>query len=933
MRVTRPALAILVVLVALGGPLGARTAHAFGKNKVQYESLEWAVLETPHMRVHYYAEEESLARRITAYAESVCVEYDGRFRISPKHRVPILLYSAHHLFQQTNATPELLTEATGGLTELIKGRVLIPHNGSWHRLVWVTRHELTHWYMLEKISKVMRDHRRTQGYMPPLWFTEGLAEYCGTVWDAEAEGLLQDAMLSSVALPITRSEPIWGSVLMYKEGQSFLLELARRYGDHVIFDMLDNWYRADDFETVFRITLGLKLKDVDDEWFNGLRRRYFPVVAVGKRAEDVGQRLTPHGRFNLGPRVIASSDSADTTLQFCYFRAGESGISLVIRERRRNGRWRERKLLRGGQSPAYESFHLFQNRPDASASGTIVLSSKRGGRDALYLVDARRGRVLRRLGFPNLVAIHDPSLVPGDSAVVFTGQDYGGRQDLYRARWPGGHLHLDRLTDDDFDDLEPDVSPDGRYVVFASDRCERGGDYSLFRLSLDGGIPEAVSDPDSGDDRQPVYSRDGRWIAFRSTRNGTSDLYVRPAAPSREARRVTHLLGPATDPDWLPGGRGLVFTAESGITFQTYRIGFDPDSLAAEPEHGAPRVPMIADEVYTGESQRYARRLSLDLVQNAVGVDPGLGAVGGGQIALSDVLGNEQYYLFLTNDADRFGGNFWDGFAGGVTYLNQAHRLNYGAGLFRLTQVYDADLDEVRRERRVGALLLASYPFSKFTRVEASVLARHAKDHLLRNFDVQDVDLVSNFLSLVYDNVGWTHLGPASGVRAFASAGVTRDLTSGAGDFGTLIGEARHYFAPFAGIVVASRAQGQSSLGRDAQRFYLGGRFSLRGYDRRAVAGTQTVLVQEEVRFPLVRGLVMALPAPWLFPTIQGAAFTDIAWVWEQGYYDRLASVGAGVYVLGGYYPALRWNFVWPTRDFRSFPRRPRTQVSIGFNF
>src|SRR5438093_1594613 len=129
--------------------------QVFGKNKVQYEPLVWSVLETPHLRLHYYAQEESLARRLAPVAESVCVEYDRRFRITSRPPVPFLLYSAHHVFQQTNATPGLISEGTGGLTELIKGRVLLPHNGSWRRLVWVTRHELTHSYMLEKLAQVM----------------------------------------------------------------------------------------------------------------------------------------------------------------------------------------------------------------------------------------------------------------------------------------------------------------------------------------------------------------------------------------------------------------------------------------------------------------------------------------------------------------------------------------------------------------------------------------------------------------------------------------------------------------------------------------------------------------------------------------------------------------------------------------------------------
>ena len=160
----------LAATLALGLATTAR-AQSYGENKVHYESPRWVVLETPHLRLHYYAEEESLARSLAAFAESVTVEYDGRFRMKPRHRIPVLLYSTHHQFQQTNATPELLTESVGGLTELIKGRVLLPHTGSWARLRWVTRHELTHAYMLEKLGQVMHAHHKAAGWFPPLWFT------------------------------------------------------------------------------------------------------------------------------------------------------------------------------------------------------------------------------------------------------------------------------------------------------------------------------------------------------------------------------------------------------------------------------------------------------------------------------------------------------------------------------------------------------------------------------------------------------------------------------------------------------------------------------------------------------------------------------------------------------------------------------------------
>jgi len=648
-----------VALAALACVPTAR-AQSFGKNKVQYEQLQWSVLETPHLRLHFYAQEESLARELSAFAESVTVEYDQRFHLAPKSKVPLLLYSTHHLFQQTNATPEELTESVGGLTELIKGRVLIPHNGSWARLRWVTRHELTHWYMLNKITAVMKAHKRSVNWLPDLWFTEGFAEYLGTTWDADAEGLLRDMVLSRMAYPLLKSEPITGSVEMYKEGQSFLIWLAARYGDARIFDMLENVWRGDDFATVFQITYGRKLADVDEEWFESIQRRYFPEVATANRAREVARAWPQESRFNLAPRALPELSKADTALRYCWFEVGEGSVDLMISEPVRDSLRRTRRVLRGGVSAAFESFHLFQNRPGTSASGLIAVTAKRGGRDALYLIDPATDRILKRLDFPELVALHDPALAPDGNSVVFSAQGYDGQQDLYRASWPRDTTRLERLTHDGYDDIEPALSPDGKWVVWASDRGDLAGRYSLWRLSMDGGQPEALSHPAAGDDRQPAWSPDGKWIAYRSTRGGTSDLWVRPAAPSHEARRVTQLQGVASDPDWMPRGDGLLFTVQEGVSFRTWSMKVTPDSLEAEVEPEPARsspLPAIADRE---PAKPYERRLGFDMVQNGISFAPGFGAAGAGQVALTDMLGNEQVLISLANDSDQFG-NFWDG--------------------------------------------------------------------------------------------------------------------------------------------------------------------------------------------------------------------------------------------------------------------------------
>jgi hemolysin activation/secretion protein len=296
------------------------------------------------------------------------------------------------------------------------------------------------------------------------------------------------------------------------------------------------------------------------------------------------------------------------------------------------------------------------------------------------------------------------------------------------------------------------------------------------------------------------------------------------------------------------------------------------------------------------------------------------------------MLGNEQIYVSIGNSAERFG-NFWENWEGGVTYVNQARRLHYGAGAFRLTQTYDQDLDAVVRERRFGVLGLLSYPFHKFLRIEGSVVARHSNEHRLRNGDIRSLDLVTNGLALVQDNTVWTMAGPTRGTRWYMAGSYTRDLTTGRGNYGTLQGEYRGYFQPLPLTISATRVVARSSFGPDAQQSYLGGLYTLRGYDWRALSGEKTISVQQEFRAPLVRGLVLGFPGTFPLPPVGVAAFGDAGFAWDFLGERHLGSAGFGVYIGGGVYPSIRWNWAWRTPDFHTWTRQPVRQFMIAYDF
>src|SRR6266568_9438979 len=121
----------------------------------------------------------------------------------------------------------------------------------------------------------------------------------------------------------------------------------------------------------------------------------------------------------------------------------------------------------------------------------------------------------------------------------------------------------------EFDDLlrtqrlsDPQVSPDGKsvaYVVTKADKAENRTDSDIWRVPLAGGeARQLTSSPKQ--DRHPRWSPDGKWIVFESNRSGPFQLYL-IASDGGEARPLTTISTEATQPVWSPDGRHIAFVS------------------------------------------------------------------------------------------------------------------------------------------------------------------------------------------------------------------------------------------------------------------------------------------------------------------------------------------------------------------------------------
>jgi hypothetical protein len=929
--IRRAALALLLA-AGLPGTLWAQSPPPDG---------EWLTFRTDHFRVTYPPALEPLAREAASVAEGTHEVLARELGDAPSGMIDLVV-TDHVDYSNGFARPfpsnRVVVLARPATTD-----------GEFFTRDWlelVVAHEMVHVFHLDRSGLVGRAVRTVLGRVPfvwpvfsvagtPSWSTEGLATYYETrlTGTGRIRSSFHDMVIRTAALEgdipalgeLSAPSPVWpAGNRSYVYGGRLMRYIADRYGPDAHAEIADATAGAIiptflHVDRLARAGTGESFGDLYDQW---RAETADSARAVARRVRSSGETPTRvvagRGPYAVVPRIspdgtllsFAASDwRSEPATRLADLRSAT--VRTVGRRNQFGGILSPASWLPDGsgmvlaQLELHGPYRAFSDlwRLDLDGTETRLTDGLRLARPDVAPDGRRVAAVQAHDGGLRLV-VHD--LDRGTTRVVL---DAGPGAAFDAPRW----------------------SPDGQRIAASR---HAGGRSDLVVVDPATGSAIAITDDDA-QDMAPAWSPDGRWLLWWSDRTGIPNIMAAEMGAEGRAgpvMQVTNVVTGVIDPEVAPDGGTLYVAAYHRDGWRIESLPFDPAGWrqAPEPRVGfvvgllpAPGPPGTAGEV-GGAASRYSplptlRPYSWLPTYQSVGGDRDdwlrfIGVTVEGQ----DVLQRHTWALEVAADIHtgrvQGAGQWVYGGLGSPQLYARASRdwARGGRVIFP-----DSSIEPIVRrddEVEVGALFLLSRWRSRSSLQVGLEVERQAYEG--RNLTSADLDARGVELPTLPTLAGLTaspgfqnfrvhpfSISPEDGISARVGAGRWWVTESGDHGYDEATARATGYLAfpvwGFANHVLVGSAAGLVRAGTAAPARSIGGSgaspvvsagtdfgasYPVRGFDSGARFGTRAWTASGEWRFPLHLRRPAGSILGFSLVSVSGAVFADAgnAWCTEQ---------------------------------------------------
>ena len=948
-------------------------AFGFGKNKINYKVQDWYIYDLSNYKVFIDFSQTNISKILVRALKDSDNDLRSLTFKDLNQVFPVILFPNQIDFQANNISDEFIDEGTGGFTEGLKNRVVVPVSGNWYFFKRVLKHELVHVYQFDsmkspQVSKILRNF----DVSIPLWFIEGMAEYYSVEWDFSSEEIIRDISLNNRIVPISRLSDISKLYpkeyyLIYKQGQAFLKYVGDKFGKPIVYKIFKSYLSGK--KDPFKSETGISLKDLENSFVYETRKKYLSMLSSYDEVNGFSTSVTKesYGEETYSkfiPTFVSSNLIAFLTYKDVY-------PKIVLFDIDQNKI--VKNIVVGGFNENYLEFHVTRNNISSSTNGLIVFVSKSGGRDVLNVYSMSNNSIYQ-IPFENIRIISSPDISHDGRFIVFSGFD-GNQEDIYLYELVSRKLQ--KLTDDLFYDAEPRFHPDGKRVYFVSSR-NKGSlfsqDTDIYFVDLSTKEVKKFIDL-GGEEQNPFVSLDGKYLFFVSTIDGVRNIFFYDFEKD-EVRRFSKVITGAFSPKLDFYSKRIIFSSVNNLTYNVYEKYFDVSEFSEVVSNSRDissldlsnfnvEFSRINDIEFKGVD-RYVLLPTVDYLTGAFTLSSDLGFALIFGANFSDLLGDQRLFLLFNNNYIGNVNSFTE-FNFLASYVNYKYYFDFGFEVYNFRDYLFSLMNffylpsmfyeiESGYYSKFGFSGFVSYPFSTFSRVNFTIerldyfgVPRY--DYNLEYYYASKLYSL-NLFSLVYsyDSTLWTVVGPVDGIRSQVKFSYSPVILEGDRSLFSVIGDFRGYVMLSLIDTFAFRFVAGGRFGTDASmfKFVLGGIGTIRGYDFGEFSGKFFALSNLELRIALIRALLG--PFGFSFPPIFASAFADAGIVGDDPlnfqivYFDNLektfklkdlkVGLGFGVGILLGTGFKLKFDFASPfdgrkLLDYSNW----KTYIQIGYEF
>lgn len=545
------------------------TQEPFGKNRIQYRPFKWQVLTSQNFEVYFYEGGQQTATLAIQLAESDFVRITEILGYSPFSRTKIFVYTSTQDLNQSNVGLSLASEREIKEENLAKSRIEIAYSGSSSSFRKDLVNEVSHVFIHDMLygGSIKESLQNSLLLSVPDWFMNGITAYISEGWSTEMDSYMRDAILNKY---LKRPSLTSGkeSALV---GQSIWNFVAEKYGKDNISNILNLTRIIRNEQTSISSTIGMPYSKFLKEW-----REYYTVMAENTNASYVIPNYDSkisEIKFNSAERVNKFKISSDGAfLAISKNELGKSSVEVMDLKTKRNV-----TILSSGYKTLNQSIDYNTPLLSWTKGGTLAVIYENQGEVILNVyTDITEkdlsGKFASRKVLKDFDQVQNFDISDNGTSIVLSAMSKG-QNDLFTYDMARGRVQT--LTDDVYDDLDPQFVGSAGKVIFSSNRLKDSlevdkGSYKTltnkFNLFLhDGkGKQEVVRRlvDNLGSVSKPIVA-DGNTVYFLNDEKGIRNIYRLTASDSTVVQ-VSNYRNDIEEFDFSPNTNTLIMKLIEG---------------------------------------------------------------------------------------------------------------------------------------------------------------------------------------------------------------------------------------------------------------------------------------------------------------------------------------------------------------------------------